>query len=81
VIRKGSPFSPGSSGSNPLRSSAWSVANLTFGAHSIGEPMVGIQPRDLVVPKASVVDAELEKLDLKLRTVQRATLIRTLPTF
>jgi len=29
--------------------------------------------RDLVVLKASVVDAELEKLDLKLRTVCRAT--------
>ena len=29
--------------------------------------------RDLVVLKASVVDAELEKLDLKLRTVRRAT--------
>ena len=28
--------------------------------------------RDLVVLKASVVDAELEKLDLKLRTVRRA---------
>ena len=28
---------------------------------------------DLVVLKASVVDAELEKLDLKLRTVRRAT--------
>ena len=27
--------------------------------------------RDLVVLKASVVDAELEKLDLKLRTVRR----------
>ena len=44
-----------------------------FRGHSIGEPKVGIQPRDLVVLKASVVDAELEKLDLKLRTVQRAT--------
>jgi hypothetical protein len=29
--------------------------------------------RDLVLLKASVVDAELEKLDLKLRTVRRAT--------
>jgi hypothetical protein len=29
--------------------------------------------RDLVVPKALVVDAELEKLDLKLRTVRRTT--------
>ena len=29
--------------------------------------------RDLVVLKASVVDAELEKLDLKLRTVRRAS--------
>ncbi len=29
--------------------------------------------RDLVVLKASVVDAELDKLDLKLRTVRRAT--------
>ena len=29
--------------------------------------------RDLVVLKASVVAAELEKLDLKLRTVRRAT--------
>ena len=29
--------------------------------------------RDLVVLKASVVDAELEKLDLKLRMVRRAT--------
>jgi len=29
--------------------------------------------RDLVVLKASVVDAELEKLDLKLRSVRRAT--------
>ena len=29
--------------------------------------------RDLVVLKASVVDVELEKLDLKLRTVRRAT--------
>src|SRR6267142_6112593 len=29
--------------------------------------------RDLVVLKASAVDAELEKLDLKLRTVRRAT--------
>jgi hypothetical protein len=29
--------------------------------------------RDLVVLKASVVDAELERLDLKLRTVHRAT--------
>ena len=29
--------------------------------------------RDLVVLKASVVDAELEKLDLKLRTVRRTT--------
>ena len=29
--------------------------------------------RDLVVLKASVVDAELEKLDLKLRTVRGAT--------
>jgi len=29
--------------------------------------------RDLVILKASVVDAELEKLDLKLRTVRRAT--------
>jgi hypothetical protein len=29
--------------------------------------------RDLVVLKASVVDAELETLDLKLRTVRRAT--------
>ena len=29
--------------------------------------------RDLVVLKASVVDAELEKLDLKLRTIRRAT--------
>src|SRR5271169_6221371 len=29
--------------------------------------------RGLVVLKASVVDAELEKLDLKLRTVRRAT--------
>src|SRR6202171_1363630 len=29
--------------------------------------------RDLVVLKASVVDAELEKLDLKLRTVRRVT--------
>jgi hypothetical protein len=29
--------------------------------------------RDLVVLKASVVDAELEKIDLKLRTVRRAT--------
>jgi len=29
--------------------------------------------RDLVVLKASVVDAELEKLDLELRTVRRAT--------
>jgi hypothetical protein len=29
--------------------------------------------RDLVVLKASVVDAELGKLDLKLRTVRRAT--------
>jgi hypothetical protein len=29
--------------------------------------------RDLVVLKASVVEAELEKLDLKLRTVRRAT--------
>jgi hypothetical protein len=29
--------------------------------------------RDLVVLKASVVDAELEKLDLKLRTARRAT--------
>jgi hypothetical protein len=29
--------------------------------------------RDLVVLKASVVDAELEALDLKLRTVRRAT--------
>jgi hypothetical protein len=28
--------------------------------------------RDLVVLKASVVDAEVEKLDLKLRTVRRA---------
>jgi hypothetical protein len=31
--------------------------------------------RDLVILKASVVDAELEKLDLKLRTVRRATLM------
>jgi hypothetical protein len=31
------------------------------------------RPHDLVVLKASVVDAELEKLDLKLRTVHRAT--------
>jgi hypothetical protein len=31
--------------------------------------------RDLVVLKASVVDGELEKLDLKLRTVRRATRI------
>ena len=31
--------------------------------------------RDLVVLKASVVDAELEKLDLKLRTVRHATRI------
>lgn len=29
--------------------------------------------RDLVVLKASVVDAELDKLDLKLKTVRRAT--------
>src|SRR5580700_9793694 len=29
--------------------------------------------RDLVILKASVVDAELEKLDLKLRTLRRAT--------
>ena len=29
--------------------------------------------RDLVILKASVVDAELEQLDLKLRTVRRAT--------
>ena len=29
--------------------------------------------RDLVVLKASVVDAELGKVDLKLRTVRRAT--------
>ena len=29
--------------------------------------------RDLVILKASVVDAELDKLDLKLRTVRRAT--------
>ena len=29
--------------------------------------------RDLVILKASGVDAELEKLDLKLRTVRRAT--------
>ena len=29
--------------------------------------------RDLVILKASVVDAELERLDLKLRTVPRAT--------
>ncbi|MSP51096.1 MAG: DUF2786 domain-containing protein [Alphaproteobacteria bacterium] len=29
--------------------------------------------RDLVILKAAVVDAELEKLDLKLRTVRRAT--------
>ena len=29
--------------------------------------------RDLVVLKASVVDAELGKLDLKLRTVRRTT--------
>jgi hypothetical protein len=29
--------------------------------------------RDLVVLKAAVVDAELEKLDLKLRTVRRPT--------
>jgi hypothetical protein len=35
--------------------------------------------RDLVILKASVVDAELEKLDLKLRTVRRATRM-VLPT-
>ena len=29
---------------NPVPSSAESVANLTFGALSIGEPKVGIQP-------------------------------------
>jgi hypothetical protein len=29
--------------------------------------------RDLVILKALVVDAELEKLDLKLRTVRRTT--------
>jgi hypothetical protein len=29
--------------------------------------------RDLVVLKASVVDAELKKLDLKLRTMRRTT--------
>ena len=37
--------------------------------------------RDLVVLKASVADAELEKLDLKLRTVRRATrMVRRRPT-
>jgi DDE domain len=36
--------SRGTDGSNPVPSSAESVANLTFGAHSIGEPKVGIQP-------------------------------------
>src|SRR5207253_5255111 len=34
----------GTEGSNPAPSSAESVANLTFGALSIGEPKVGIQP-------------------------------------
>jgi hypothetical protein len=34
----------GTASSNPPSSSAESVANLTFGAHSIGEPKVGIQP-------------------------------------
>ena len=29
--------------------------------------------RSIVVPKSAVVDAELDKLDLKLRTVRRAT--------
>ena len=37
--------------------------------------------RDLVVPKASVVDAELEKLDLKLRTVRRATRVVSLTAY
>jgi hypothetical protein len=37
--------------------------------------------RDLVVPKASVVDAELEKLDLKLRTVRRATRMVSLTAY
>src|SRR5215469_1745790 len=31
-------------GANPASSSAKSVANLAFGAHSIEEPKVGIQP-------------------------------------
>src|SRR5882762_1849553 len=37
--------------------------------------------RDLVVLKVSVVDAELEKLDLKLRTVRRATRMVSPPAY
>ena len=37
--------------------------------------------RGLVVLKASVVDAELEKLDLKLRTVRRATRMVSLTAY
>ena len=37
--------------------------------------------RDLVVLKASVVDAELGKLDLKLRTVRRATRMVSPPAY
>jgi hypothetical protein len=37
--------------------------------------------RDLVILKASVVDAELEKLDLSLRTVAGATRIVSPPAY
>jgi hypothetical protein len=45
----------GTASSNPSSSSAESVANLTFGAHSIREPKVGIQPLEATAPKNAAV--------------------------
>src|SRR5271155_2675510 len=50
-----------------------SIADKLTGMKQERDAVTNGTGRDLVVLKASVVDAELEKLDLKLRTVRRAT--------
>jgi hypothetical protein len=50
-----------------------SIADKLTGMKQERDAVTNGTGRDLVVLKASVVDAELEKLDVKLRTVQRAT--------
>jgi hypothetical protein len=50
-----------------------SIANKLTAMKAERDAVKNGNGRDLVVLKASVVDAELEKLDLKLRTLRRAT--------